>query len=335
LSSHNLVFDPKDSDAGVPFVEIIMARLGRPIRAEDKQGYRLYAIEDWVYCVSGSSDKNRAAPWAELKTRMERNHQIDGAVIIDIADFRGSKESTVSLDAATDEGLYYIFQHIDQGITNETIKMVRAYLAAAGKIVDMIRLTPDSAVDYAILQYRSKGYSDGWIQKRLKGKITHRQFMDALTFAVMSFLKKLNSKHYQIATNTVYAGLWGRTTEVLREQLSISDNQRAKLRDYFPEMALSYLEIAENFCTLKLKDTEILSFDEAAQLIFEVATLIGKQVRMMDEALGYDMVTGLERLPDDDIWHEMIEDGNQRTINDDGWFIDKPRKKPQLSKGDD
>src|SRR5687767_3070123 len=112
MSSENLLFDPRDKDENRPLVEIIVARLGGKLRAESKAGYTLYAIEDWVYTVSGSHAEDRGEPWRELKERMEDNHAIEGWMLIDKGKFPGSKGSVVKLDACSGKDLYYVFQFI-------------------------------------------------------------------------------------------------------------------------------------------------------------------------------------------------------------------------------
>jgi hypothetical protein len=315
VSSENLLFDPRDKDDSRPLVEIIVARLGGKLRAESKAGYTLYAIEDWVYTVSGSHTKDRGEPWRELKERMEDDHAIEGSIIIDRGNFPGPKSTAVKLDACDDYGLYYIFQFIDQGVTNDVIKAVRRYLAAAGVAIDTMRLSPESAIDFGISQYQKQGKSDLWIRNRLQGKIAREQFMYALRIAISEF----DDKYYGMATNRLYFGLFGRTTEVLRDQLNLK--KKDSLRDNLSDITLLVIAMAETLCARDLPNDGKIDYEAAAAIVYEVAQFISQQVKLLEARDGgRDLITGDERLPDDHPYHKMIEDSRPPIIDKNGFY---------------
>jgi len=320
-----LVFLDKDRLDPRPFVEIIVARLGGNIRAEDRIYGRVYAIEDWVYVVSGSLGKERSKPWQNLKQFMLGQHAIEGYVDIYEDTFAGRSNTVTKLDACNELGLYYIFQFIYQEYANDVVKQVRLYLAAAGVFVDTLRLNPDKATEYMdvdaaadhiMARYRKQGKSEHWIQTRLNGKISREAFVQALELAIYEY-KEL---YAGIATNDIYHGLWNRVADVLKDQLNV----KRSLRDHLSSMALSYLSITEDYCAIRLKDRQELLWPEARAIVKEVSQLIGAQVRQTEQALGRDMITGYEKLPDDHYYHDMIEELGESTIGDDGKYL--PRR---------
>ena len=76
------------------------------------------------------------------------------------------------------------------------------------------------------------GKTDSWIEARVQGIVTRKQFVDALAFAVLNAPPSI----YIEATESLYKGLWQRTTAQLRGELKI--DRKANPRDHFGEYAL-------------------------------------------------------------------------------------------------
>jgi hypothetical protein len=65
-------------------------------------------------------------------------------------------------------------------------------------------------------RYRSEGRSNSWIEARITGIITRKQFVDALKASVLN----AEATMYGQATDRLYKGLWDRTTAQLRVNLN-------------------------------------------------------------------------------------------------------------------
>ena len=94
---------------------------------------------------------------------------------------------------------------------------------------------------------------------------------------------------YLDATESLYKGLWQRTTAQLRGELKI--NTKENPRDHFGKYALTYTRIAEELATEKLAKAETVAMSTAMEIVWEVAKMIGRQVKEVSESLGYDLVT--------------------------------------------
>ncbi|NJR12452.1 hypothetical protein HC776_00740 [bacterium] len=148
-------------------------------------------------------------------------------------------------------------------------------------------ITPDQALDAVIQMYRDQGKSDEWIQMRLQSKIKRDEFVKALGAAVQDFI---NHRHYAIATNDIYVGLWGRTAGHLKQELSVSKS--GSLRDKQPMMALYFQGIAEEAAADKLGSRQDLTWHEARDIIKTVAGMVGRYANEMSVYLGKDLATG-------------------------------------------
>lgn len=166
-------------------------------------------------------------------------------------------------------------------------------------IIDVIRREeitiigdPDAALDAVIQRYRELGRDDRWIQARLEGKIKCSQFTAALNAAVAEMLTR---RHYALATDDIYVGLWKRTAAQLKHELGLPEN--ASLRDHPPRLALHYQGSAEEVSAQKLGDRAELTWDEARCIIKTVAAFIGQQAQATGELLNMDIATGKRLLP--------------------------------------
>ncbi|MBZ0288685.1 MAG: hypothetical protein K8I30_13795, partial [Anaerolineae bacterium] len=153
-------------------------------------------------------------------------------------------------------------------------------------------IDPDKAIEAAIKAYRTQGKTDSWIQARIEGIYTRKQFIDALTAAIV---ETLTSRHYAAATNEIYKGLWGRTAALLKGEMGLSS--KANLRDHQPELALIYQRLAEAVSAQKLGERTLLTWNEAHEMVRIVANLIGEQAQATGRFLGTDLATGKPLLP--------------------------------------
>lgn len=124
-----------------------------------------------------------------------------------------------------------------------------------------------------------------WIEARVDGIVTRKQFVDALKNAVIDAVPTM----YAQATEKLYAGLWKRTTAQLRGELNLTPKQNP--RDHFGKYALIYTRLAEELASDKLGLAETVMLFQAMEIVWEVAKLISVQAKATSESLGIDLVT--------------------------------------------
>jgi hypothetical protein len=257
-----------------------------------------FELQDWISGIVGVEDirfivakLKRQKLWEQLLTSSQQLPYVS------------KNGRTYQRDYCTDEGLYLVAQYLRVTKARPMLDEIKRFLASAGVFVDAVRrnpdtivlsgaVTPDQAIDAAIRAYRSQGKDDRWIRARIEGKIKRNMFTAALSEAVAEML---NPKHYAIATDDVYLGLWGRTSAYLKGQLELP--KTANLRDHQPMMALHYQGIAEEVCAQKLGQRQSLSWIEARVIVQEVAKFIGRQAKETSEWLNMDLATGKPLLP--------------------------------------
>jgi BRO family, N-terminal domain len=176
-----------------------------------------------------------------------------------------------------------------QSIPSPKAEPMKLWLAGVG--AERLEETEDPelglyrSLDNAAQKYRSEGRSNSWIEARVTGIVTRKQFVDALKAAVMDATARM----YADATERLYKGLWDRTTAQLRGELHLTLKQNP--RDHFGKYALIYTRLAEELAADKLGEAETVLLYQAMEIIWEVAKLISQQARATSALLNMDLVT--------------------------------------------
>ncbi|MEP7284233.1 MAG: hypothetical protein ABI947_00535 [Chloroflexota bacterium] len=262
-------------------------------RSHDKGS--MYNIQEWIKGIS--SNQNPSRVWSDLK----RSNIIHDELYDSIVKFsvKGINNKTYQVEFGTDEVLYFIAAHLRvTSQSGKALEQIKEYLAKAGVLVDVLRRDsvartkvaatgdPEALIGAAIDQYRKAGRDDRWIQARIEGVVTRKQFTSALSTAVRYASPYL----FSTGTNKIYKGLWDRTTAQLRGDLNLKPKDN--VRDGFGEFALIYTRLAEKVATTRLEgEDEYVSEKVAMEIIHEAARLIYKQAQETSQALGIDLVT--------------------------------------------
>lgn len=286
--------DQIPTDENTPLPLIVAKKWNFPLQYhQDNHERYLYSIQDWIAGLTETSNPRRV--WSDLKRQNTDIDMYDQTVHLP---YIAKDDKTYQMDFTDDKGLYLIAQYLRITKARPQLEAIKKYLAASGAFVDAVRLEPetvitsgaidpDEAIDAAIEAYRRRGKDDRWISARLAGKVKRAKFTSALKAAVYEVLTQM---HYAIATDDIYVGLWGRTAAYLKDELDLP--KKASLRDNQPTLALTYQGIAEEVAAQKLGDATELSWEEARDIVKQVAALIGIQAQATSQFLQVDLATG-------------------------------------------
>lgn len=244
-----------------------------------------FSIVDVIMWATGRERKRAQNYWKNLKSELKRagSQSVSQPYTFKMPSADGKKRAT---DFGNAEQILRIVQEIPGAKTNE----LKDWLATVG--AEKLEETEDPelglfrALDKTVDKYRLEGKRNSWIEARVEGIVTRKQFVDALQAAVADAIPNM----YAQATDKLYVGLWKRTTAQLRGELKLTPRQNP--RDHFGEYALIYTRLAERIASDKLGQAEIVLLYQAIEIIWEVAKLIGKQAQEASQVLGYDLVTG-------------------------------------------
>ena len=194
---------------------------------EEEQWY--FSIVDVCQVLTDSTDV--AAYWRKLKQRLkaEGNETVTNCHALKMKAADGKMRNT---DCANTEQLLRIIQ----SIPSPKAEPFKLWLAQIGSERMEEMVDPEQAIDRALLYYKRKGYTDSWINQRLKSIEVRKDLTDEWQRS------GINGKEYAILTDEITSAWSGMTT---RGYKNLKNLKKENLRDNMTNMELILNMLAE------------------------------------------------------------------------------------------
>ena len=210
--------------------ELILFETSR-IRRKEYQGEWYYSIVDIVQILTGTKDAG--AYWRKLKQRLfeEESEVVTNCNGLKLKAKDGKMRET---DCGNRETIFRIIQSVPSP-NAEPFKLWFARLAEE-RIQETIN--PEIAIERARMTYQKKGYSEEWINARIKGIPARNELTDEWKNRGAK-----TSNDFTILTDEISRGTFGITTNKHKEIKHL--NKKQVLRDNMSPMELALTTLAE------------------------------------------------------------------------------------------
>ena len=170
-----------------------------------------------------------------------------------------------------------------QSIPSKKAEPFKLWLAEVGQ--DRIDETydPEIAINRALETYRKKGYSEEWINQRLKTIEIRKEFTDELKRTGIS-----QNKDFAILTN-VLTQVWSGYT--VKEYKNLKGLKKENLRDNMTNMELVLNMLAETSSTEISKGVNPYGFSETKETVIKGANVAKMAKEQIEKASGKKIVS--------------------------------------------
>ena len=257
--------------------QVFEARKVRTAWDDDTQKW-YFAVVDVVKVLTDSA--NAKSYWKVLKHRL----RAEGNEVVTICNqlkLRAADGKMYMTDVADIEGVFRIIQSIPSPKA-EPFKQWMAHVAAVR--VDQM-MTPELSIEQAREDYRKKGYSDKWINQRLKG-------IDARNELTEEWKERgVKDKDFALLTDDITRTWSGKTTKQYKAFKKLDPKRKESLRDNMTIIELALNTLAEASTTeisRKEKPNTLKGNREVARKGGNVAKVARAN---LEEQLGRSVVT--------------------------------------------
>ena len=235
-----------------------------------------FAIVDIIQVLTESTDSS--AYWRKLKQRLkaEGNETVTNCHALKIPAADGKKRMT---DVADIEQLLRLIQ----SIPSKKAEPVKRWLAEVGsqRIDQMI--DPELTFQMAVDDYRRQGYSDRWIENRLKSIRTRNELTNEWK---RSGVKE--QKDFAILTNILTKAWSGMTTGEYKQYKGLT---KENLRDNMTTLELALNTLAEAATTEISKHRNPQSMDENKQVAQSGGNAANLARRDIEKQIGHSIIS--------------------------------------------
>ena len=258
-----------------------------------------FSIVDVCHVLTDSKDYQTARKyWNKLKQRLkdEGNETVTNCHQLKMKAEDGKMRLT---DAADFEQLFRLIQ----SIPSPKAEPFKQWMAGvASKRVEQMQ-DPELNFEQAYEDYRRLGYSDRWINQRLKSIEVRKELTDEWDRAGVK-----EGQQYASLTDIITKGWSGKTTKQYKQYKGL---KKESLRDNMTNIELALNTLAEASATEISKARNPKGFKQSAEVARKGGEIAGDARKKLERQIGRSVVSSekaSDYLPPADRWEELPED---------------------------
>tara|TARA_Y100000310_G_scaffold187949_1_gene187920 strand:- start:1138 stop:2058 length:921 start_codon:yes stop_codon:yes gene_type:complete len=249
---------------------------GKDIRRKWRNDSWFFSVVDIVEVLTGSSIPKRY--WSDLKKKLqeEGSEVYDKIVQLKLPASDGKYYAT---DCANTETLFRIIQ----SIPSKKAEPFKQWLAKVGyERVQEIQ-DPELAQKRMKELYKQKGYSDAWVEKRVRGIAVRQELTDEWDKRDVS-----EGKEFAILTNEISKATFGKTVEEYKKFKTLN---KENLRDHMTDLELIFTMLGEASTTKIAQNKNASGFSENKVAAKKGGSIAGGARRKLEIESGENVVT--------------------------------------------
>ena len=257
----------------------------RTIWDKEQEKYFI-SVVDIVSVISESKDGRKY--WNKLKQRLkeEGNESVTNCHQLKLKSSDGKYYMTDVVDI---EGMFRIIE----SIPSKKAEPIKQWLAHLGKERIDEEFDPEITINRALETYKRKGYSEDWINQRLKAIDARKEFTDELKNNGIK-----SGKDFAILTDTL-AKIWSDYS--VKEYKQLKDLKKENLRDNMTNMELVLNMLAEVTYTEISKSSDIKDKENAKKSVIRGGTIAKNTRKQIEKETGKKIVTSKNNINIKDI----------------------------------
>ena len=252
----------------------------RTIWDKEQEKYFI-SVVDIVGVVSESKDGRKY--WKKVKQRLrnEGNETVTNCHQLKLKAKDGKYRMTDVVDI---EGMFRIIE----SIPSKNAEPIKQWLAKLGSERIDETFDPSLAAKRAIDLYRSKGYDENWIAKRIKGIQDRKGLTDVWKAGGIT-----ENKEYAILTNEIYKEWSGMTT---KQYKSFKGLRKESLRDNMTDIEVALADLGELATREIAKRKNPKGLDENIEVAKRGGKIASNTRNNLEKEIGDKVVTSSNAL---------------------------------------
>ena len=249
----------------------------RTIWNSDEEKFYI-SVVDIVSVLTDNEYQTARNYWKVLKSRLKKegNETVTNCNQLKLLSQDGKNRMTDVVDI---EGMFRIIE----SIPSKKAEPIKLWLARLGKDRIDEEYDPEITINRALETYKRKGFSDEWINQRLKSIDARKEFTDELKNKGIE-----SSKDFAVLTN-ILTKVWSGYS--VKEYKEIKDLKKENLRDNMANMELVLNMLAEVSSTEISKSSNKLGYDNVKNSIAKGGNIAKTAKDQIEKETGKKIVS--------------------------------------------
>ena len=236
------------------------------------------SVVDIVSVLTDNEYQTARNYWKVLKNRLrkEGNETVTNCNQLKLLSQDGKNRMTDVVDI---EGMFRLIE----SIPSKKAEPIKLWLARLGKERIDEEYDPEITINRALENYRKKGYSDEWINQRLKSIDARKEFTDELKNKGIE-----NSRDFAVLTN-ILTKIWSGYS--VKEYKELKNLKKENLRDNMTNMELVLNMLAEVSSTEISKSSNELGYNSVKDSIVKGGNVAKTAKEQIEKETGRKIVS--------------------------------------------